>query len=82
VSFEESTEVFLDHLQLSMPDHEHGKLEDCFITLGNNRAHKLQLASIPLGLIINLKSLSVLFQQGQRLDMNKNNMRTPNERRI
>jgi len=43
VSFEESTEVFLDPLHLSMSDHEHGKLEDRWITLGNTKAHKLQL---------------------------------------
>ena len=41
VSFEESTEVFLDPLQLSMPDHEHPELEERWITLGNNIAQKL-----------------------------------------
>ena len=43
VSFEESTEVFLDPLQLSMPDHEHPELEERLITLGNTKAHKLLL---------------------------------------
>ena len=41
VSFEESTEVFLDPLRLSMPDHEHPELEERWITLGNNIAQKL-----------------------------------------
>jgi uncharacterized DUF497 family protein len=43
VSFEESTEVFLDPLQLSMPDDEQPELEERWITLGNTKAHKLQL---------------------------------------
>ena len=43
VSFEESAEVFLDPLQLSLPDHEQPELEERWITLGNTKAHKLQL---------------------------------------
>jgi len=43
VSFEESTEVFLDPLQLSMPDDEQPELEERWITLGNTKAQKLQL---------------------------------------
>ena len=43
ISFEEATEIFLDPLQLSMPDHEHSELEERWITLGNIQAHQLHL---------------------------------------
>ncbi len=43
ISFEEATEIFLDPLQLSIPDNEHGELEERWITLGNNQAHQLRL---------------------------------------
>ena len=38
VSFEEATEIFLDPLQLSMPDNEHGESEE-----RNTQAHQLRL---------------------------------------
>ena len=43
VSFEEAAEIFLDPLQLSMPDNEHGESEERWITLGNTQAHQLRL---------------------------------------
>jgi len=43
ISFEEATEIFLDPLQLSMPDNEHGESEERWITLGNTKAHQLRL---------------------------------------
>ncbi len=43
ISFEEATEIFLDPLQLSMPDTEHSELEERWITLGNTQAHQLYL---------------------------------------
>ncbi|MEY3288439.1 MAG: hypothetical protein RLZZ419_681 [Pseudomonadota bacterium] len=43
VSFEEAAEIFLDPLQLSMPDNEHSQLEERWITLGNTQAHQLRL---------------------------------------
>jgi hypothetical protein len=43
ISFEEATEIFLDPLQLSMPDNEHGESEERWITLGNTQAHQLRL---------------------------------------
>lgn len=43
ISFEEASEIFLDPLQLSMPDNEHSEQEERWITLGNTQAHKLRL---------------------------------------
>jgi len=43
ISFEEASEVFLDPLQLSMPDVDHSEQEERWITLGNTKAHKLRL---------------------------------------
>ena len=43
VSFEEAAEIFLDPLQLSLIDKEHGKLQERWITLGNTHAHHLRL---------------------------------------
>ena len=43
ISFEEAAEIFLDPLQLSMPDAEHSELEERWITLGNTRSHQLHL---------------------------------------
>jgi len=43
VSFEEASEIFLDPLQLSIPDNEHSEQEERWITLGNTHAHKLRL---------------------------------------
>ena len=43
ISFEEATEIFLDPLQLSMPDAEHSELEERWITLGTTQAHQLHL---------------------------------------
>ncbi|MDP1663900.1 MAG: BrnT family toxin [Methylobacter sp.] len=42
VSFEEAAEIFLDPLQLSMPDKQ-SELEARWITLGNTRVHQLRL---------------------------------------
>jgi uncharacterized DUF497 family protein len=42
VSFEEATEVFRDHLQLSLPDDACDD-EERWITLGNSQAHRLCL---------------------------------------
>jgi len=42
VRFEEATEIFIDPLQLSIPD-EAGEEEDRWITLGHTKAHKLRL---------------------------------------
>jgi hypothetical protein len=39
ISFEEATEIFLDPLQLSMPDNEHSESEERWVTLGNTQAH-------------------------------------------
>lgn len=43
VSFEEAAEVFLDPLQVSIPDAEHSTMEERWITLGNTRSNKLRL---------------------------------------
>lgn len=43
ISFEEASEVFLDPLQLSMPDADHSEQEERWITLGNTKEHKLRL---------------------------------------
>ena len=43
VSFEEASEVFLDALQISIPDTEHSEVEERWITLGNTRSNKLRL---------------------------------------
>lgn len=43
VSFEEASEVFLDSLQISIPDKEHNEIEERWITLGNTRSNKLRL---------------------------------------
>ncbi|MDQ7090528.1 MAG: BrnT family toxin [Methylococcales bacterium] len=43
VSFEEAAEVFLDPLQLTLPDNEHHDAEERWITLGNTQQHKLRL---------------------------------------
>ena len=43
VSFEESSEIFLDPLQLSLFDDEHSEQEECWITLGNTKSDKLRL---------------------------------------
>ncbi len=42
VSFEEAAEIFLDPLQLSMPDKQ-SELEERWITLDNTQAHQLRL---------------------------------------
>ncbi|MFI3121382.1 MAG: BrnT family toxin [Methylococcaceae bacterium] len=42
VSFEEAVEIFLDPLQLSMPDKQ-SELEERWITLDNTQAHQLRL---------------------------------------
>lgn len=44
VSFEEAAEIFLDPLQLSMPD-KHSELEERWITLGNTQAQQLRLVA-------------------------------------
>jgi len=43
VSFEEAAEVFLDPLQLSLPDNQTVSSEERWITLGNTKSNKLQL---------------------------------------
>ena len=43
VSFEEASEVFLDALQISIPDTKHSEVEERWITLGNTRSNKLRL---------------------------------------
>ena len=43
ISFEEATEIFLDPLQLSMLDNEHGAQEERWVTLGSTRKHKLRI---------------------------------------
>jgi len=43
VSFEEASEIFLDPLQLSMPDNDHSEQEERWITLGNTKEHNLHL---------------------------------------
>ncbi len=43
VSFEQASEVFLDPLQLSIPDDEHNEQEERWITLGNTKAQQLRL---------------------------------------
>lgn len=43
VSFEETSEIFLDPLQLSLIDSEHSEQEERWITLGNTKSHKLRL---------------------------------------
>jgi len=43
VSFEQAAEVFLDPLQLSIPDDEHNEQEQRWITLGNTKAQQLRL---------------------------------------
>lgn len=43
VSFEEASEIFLDPLQINMPDEEHSETEERWITLGNTRSNKLHL---------------------------------------
>jgi len=44
VSFEEAAEIFLDPLQLSMPDKQ-SELEERWITLGNTQAQQLRLVA-------------------------------------
>jgi len=41
VSFEEACEVFLDPLQISIPDDN--ECEERWVTLGNTKVHKLRL---------------------------------------
>lgn len=43
VSFEEAAEIFLDPLQISIPDEKHSEIEERWITLGNTRSNKLRL---------------------------------------
>mgnify|MGYP000264602521 FL=1 len=43
ISFEEASEIFLDPLQLSMPDIDHSEQEERWITLGNTKDHQLRL---------------------------------------
>jgi hypothetical protein len=43
VSFEEAAEIFLDPLQISIPDEKHSESEERWITLGNTRSNKLRL---------------------------------------
>lgn len=43
VSFEEATEVFLDPLQISIPDDKHSELEERWITMGNTQSNKVRL---------------------------------------
>lgn len=42
VSFEEAAEIFLDPLQLSMPD-KYSELEERWVTLGNTQEQQLRL---------------------------------------
>ena len=43
ISFQEAAEIFLDPLQVSIPDEEHSATEERWITLGNTRSNKLRL---------------------------------------
>ena len=43
VSFEEAAEIFLDPLQLSIPDEEHDADEERWITVGVTKGQKLRL---------------------------------------
>jgi uncharacterized DUF497 family protein len=43
VSFEEAAEIFLDPLQLSIPDNNHNGSEERWITLGHTQSQHLRL---------------------------------------